>query len=103
MQADFGFTGLGATGIKVEIKSEFRKRLERKGQQNAIFSFSGVVADDGAEGSNPVCQIAIDRVALLLQGSGLALVLFLHTETPVITYPIVTADDKEIAVVEVMD
>jgi hypothetical protein len=46
--ARLGSLPLGV-GIEVQIESKFRKRFERKGEQHAVFFYTGVVPYHAAE------------------------------------------------------
>ena len=59
-------------GIEVQIETEFRKRLEGESEEDAVFLHPAVVADDRAERRDPARQVAINRVALLLDDVGVA-------------------------------
>src|SRR5438270_1472249 len=53
-----------------------------------------------AEGSDPVCQVTVNGIALLFKYASDAFILLLEADAPVIIDPIKAADDIKTAVVE---
>ena len=87
-------------GIEIQVEAELRQRLQGEGEEHAVFLHAAVIADDRAERRDPARQIAINRIALLLQNAGDAFVLLLDADAPVVVDPIIAAQDVEAAVIE---
>ena len=90
----------GAGRIEIQVEAEFRQRLQGESDEEAVFFYPTVVADDGADGGDPAREIAIDRVALLFQHAGDPFVLLLNADPPVVVDAIIATEDVEAAVVE---
>ena len=90
-----------ASRIKIQVKAKLRERFQGEGQENSVFFLAaGVITHDRTEGSDPVRQIAVDRVSLFLEESDCALVLFLKSKSPVVIESLITSNNKKAAVVE---
>src|SRR2546423_3577736 len=89
-----------AARIEIQIKPEFRKRLQGKSKKDTVFFYPTIVAHDRADGSDPAGEIAIDCVSLLLEHTSRCFVLFLHRYSPVIVNPVIPAHREQTAVNE---
>src|SRR5437870_8880277 len=99
LSAHFRSLSLGS-GIEVQIESKFRECFERHGKQDAVFVHAGVVAYHSPERGHPARQIAVNRVALLLENAGRGFILFLNSNAPVIIESIISTDNKQTAILE---
>ena len=85
---------VGSSGIKIQIETKLRKSLQRKSKQDTVLFDAAIIADDRAQRCDPAAEIAVNRVALLLQNMEGRFVLLLNAEAPIIVEAIITIDYK---------
>src|SRR5260370_9633459 len=63
-------------------------------------SHRGVVTYHAAKRGNPARQIEVNGISLFLKGARRLLILFLSADAPIVIETVISADNKQAAVVE---
>jgi hypothetical protein len=86
--------------IEVQIESKLWECFECYGEKETIFFYARVIPYHSSERGHPGAEIAVDRIPLFLEETGLSFVLFLNSKAPIIVEAIIPTNNEQATVLE---